>query len=145
MSMAGREYPDAPRVGVGAVIVEGDRVLLVQRGNEPGRGLWAIPGGVLELGETVADAVRREIAEETGLEIETGEVAAVVDAIFRDEAARIRFHYVLIDLLARPVGGRLQPASDILDARWTTATELADLPMVPRAREVVLKVLESRG
>jgi 8-oxo-dGTP diphosphatase len=139
--MASREYPDAPRVGVGAVILDSDRVLLVQRGNEPARGQWAIPGGLLELGETIADAVRREVAEETGLEIEPGEVVAVVDAIFPDQAGRIHFHYVLIDLLARPVGGRLQPASDVLDARWVTAAELADLPMAPRAREVALKAL----
>jgi ADP-ribose pyrophosphatase len=143
--LAKREYPDAPRVGVGAVILDGDRLLLVQRANEPSAGLWAFPGGVLELGETVADAVRRETQEETGLEIETGEVAEVIDVIVPDDDGRIRFHYVLIDLLARPVGGEIRPASDILDARWVTAAGLADLPMAPRARELATKVFEKFG
>ncbi len=142
--MANREYPDAPRVGVGGVIVEGSRILLVKRAKAPSAGLWAIPGGGLELGETVPEAVRREVREETGLEIDTGEVATVVDVIERSDDGRVRFQYVLIDLFARVVGGQLHVASDISDARWVSAAELDDLDMAPRVRELALKVLGAR-
>jgi len=136
-----REYPALPQVGVGAAIVQNGRVLLVQRGREPGRGLWALPGGRLELGETVREAVAREVLEECGLEIVPGEVVAVVDMIQRDEHDRVRYHYVLIDFLATPVGGELTVASDILDARWVSEAELDELEMPPRAREVARQAL----
>ncbi len=142
--MANREYPDAPRVGVGGVIVEGGRILLVKRAKAPSAGLWAIPGGGLELGETVPEAVRREVREETGLEIDTGEVATVVDVIERSDDGRVRFQYVLIDLFARVVGGQLHVASDISDARWVSAAELDDLDMAPRVRDLALKVLGAK-
>ncbi len=115
-----REYPEAPIVAVGVVVKRGHEVLLVQRLNEPSRGRWSLPGGVVELGETVREAGQREVQEECGLQIEPGEILAIVDNIVRDEAGRIRFHYVLIDLLAKYVGGEPAAASDIGDARWVS-------------------------
>ncbi len=136
-----REYPEMPQVGVGAAIVKDDRILLVQRGREPGCGLWALPGGRLELGETVKEAVEREVMEECGLVIILGEVLAVVDMIQRDEDGRVRFHYVLVDFLATPAGGELTVGSDILDARWVSEEELDELEMPPRARDVARQAL----
>jgi 8-oxo-dGTP diphosphatase len=121
-----REYPSGPIPSVGAVVCDGDRVLLVLRGQEPSRGKWSIPGGVVELGETVQEAAQREVMEECGLEVEVGQVIAVKDAIVRDEADRIRFHYVLVDVAARCVGGELRPGSDISDARWVRKGDLTD-------------------
>ena len=109
-----REYPDHPLVGVGAVIVKDGAVLLVRRGHDPGRGEWAMPGGRLRLGETLAQAARREVREETSVEIETGEVLSVTDLIQRDDAGRVRYHYVLVDLLARYVSGEPRAGSDAL-------------------------------
>jgi 8-oxo-dGTP diphosphatase len=98
----------------------------VLRGQEPSRGKWSIPGGVVELGESIAEAARREVLEECGLEIAPGEVIAVRDAIIHDEEGRIRFHYVLVDVVARSLEGELAARSDILDARWVPEGELAD-------------------
>ncbi len=124
------------------MVVEGDRVLLVQRANEPGRGLWAFPGGILQLGETLAEAVRREVREECGLEIQVGETLGAFDLILRDQAGAVQYHYVLIDLLAHPAGGELRVSSDILDARWVTLEELDQLPVTsPRVREVAAQAI----
>lgn len=136
-----RKYPKQPGIGVGVVVVNDNRVLLVQRGKEPGAGTWAFPGGRLELGETLAEAAAREALEETGLTIEPGEVIAVRDLIDSDEAGRIRFHYVLIDLLAQPVGGTLRPGDDSLAVRWIGLEDMADLPMAPHMVEVVRQLL----
>lgn len=138
-----REYPEAPIVAVGVVVKRGHEVLLVQRLNEPSRGRWSLPGGVVELGETVREAARREVQEECGLQVEPGQVLAVVDNIVRDEAGRIRFHYVLIDLLAEYVGGELAAASDIGDARWVSEKELGELDVTEKARQLVQEVLSS--
>jgi 8-oxo-dGTP diphosphatase len=107
-------------------VCDGDRVLLVLRGQEPSRGKWSIPGGVVELGETVQEAAQREVMEECGLEVEVGQVIAVKDAIVRDEGDRIRFHYVLVDLAARCVVGELRPDSDISNARWVRQRDLTE-------------------
>ncbi|HID87165.1 MAG TPA: NUDIX domain-containing protein [Anaerolineae bacterium] len=143
--VASREYPQRPIVGVGAVIIQGDYVLLVQRGNEPGRGRWGIPGGAIELGETLRQAIRREVREECGLEIEVGPVIETVDVIVPDEVGRIRFHYVVVDLLAEPVGGQLTPGSDILAARWVRADELDQLGLSERVLRVLRKAFEKKG
>ncbi|HVJ09873.1 MAG TPA: NUDIX hydrolase [Acidisarcina sp.] len=133
-----REYPEAPIVGVGAVIIDGGRVLLVQRGHEPLKGEWSLPGGALELGETLKQGVVREVLEETGLVVDAVSVVEVLDRIvtenlpdvnLQDETgaaspARIRFHYVLIDYLCRVAGGSLKAASDAADARWVEPGEL---------------------
>lgn len=132
-----REYPDAPIAGVGAVIVAEDRdgmqrVLLIRRGQEPLKGEWSLPGGAVELGETLEEAVRREVLEETGLVVEPVQVVEAFDRISRDESGRVRYHYVLVDFLCRVSGGvdlarAITCATDALEARWAGATELQGL------------------
>jgi 8-oxo-dGTP diphosphatase len=120
-----REFPDRPIVGVGAVVVDGDRVLIVRRAHEPLKGEWSLPGGAVEVGETLREAIAREVLEETGLAVEVGAVVEVLDRIRRDADGRVRFHYVLVDFLCRAVGGGLCCASDADAAAWV---RLADLP-----------------
>ena len=104
-----REYPSHPRVGVAAVVLRDNQVLLVQRGREPGKGSWGLPGGMLELGETLAEGACREVMEECGVEIEVGPLVAVFEPMQRDEDGRLRFHYVVVDYLARYVSGEPRP------------------------------------
>jgi ADP-ribose pyrophosphatase YjhB (NUDIX family) len=117
-----REFPQAPLVGVGAVVVHENRVLLVQRGSEPLKGHWTLPGGMLEVGETLAAGVAREVKEETGLEVETEELVEILDRIHRD-GERIRYHYVIADYLCRVTGGELRAASDAAAVRWVERAE----------------------
>ncbi len=117
-----REFPDAPLVGVGAVIVEEGRVLLVRRGSEPLLGHWTLPGGLLEVGEPLLGGVVREVREETGLTVEVIELIELVDRIVRD-GERVRYHYVIADYLCRVVGGTLQAASDADAVRWVERAE----------------------
>jgi ADP-ribose pyrophosphatase YjhB (NUDIX family) len=112
-----REFPEMPLVGVGAVIVEDGRVLLVQRGREPLKGQWSLPGGLIEIGESLHAGVIREVREETGLEVEPVELIELLDRIHRD-GDRVRFHYVIADYLCRVSGGTLQAASDADAVRW---------------------------
>src|ERR1700722_3521456 len=106
-----REFPELPLVGIGSIIIEDDRVLLVKRAHPPIQGQWSIPGGVLEVGELVREAAIREAREETGLIVEPGELLGVYDRVLRDAEYRVQYHYVLIDFLCRPVGGKLQAGS----------------------------------
>lgn len=121
-----REFPEAPIVGVGAVVVDRNRVLLVQRGREPLKGKWSLPGGMLELGESLADGVAREVQEETGLNVEVLELIDLLDRIHREsdlEGNRVKYHYVIADYLCRVVGGSLQAASDADAVRWAERAE----------------------
>ena len=140
-----REYPESPLVGVGAVIVQNhrdeNRVLLIRRGQPPLLGEWSLPGGVLECGETLRDAVVREAREETGLVVETGEMLGVYERLIRGDEERVRYHYVLIDFLCRPVGGDLEAGSDAVDVRWFTRDELPALNLADDTNDVVLKGL----
>jgi 8-oxo-dGTP diphosphatase len=136
-----REYPDSPLVGVGAVIVQNQRVLLIRRGQAPLLGEWSLPGGVLECGETLREAVVREAREETGLVVETGEMLGVYERVIRGDEGRVRYHYVLIDFLCHSAGGELEAASDAADVRWFTADELPALNLAYDASDVVLKGL----
>jgi len=140
-----REYPEAPIVGVGAVIVKANQVLLIQRGNEPNRGRWSIPGGTVELGETLAEAATREAREECQVEVEAGPLLSAADLILHDEDGRVRYHYVLIDLAARYVSGEPEAATDAMDVRWVREAELAELDLVPRLLPVLRKALQSTG
>ncbi len=125
-----REYPDRPIVGVGAVIIKDGKVLLVKRGQEPGYGTWSIPGGAVNLGERLSQAIEREVLEETGLVVKAGEMVKVYEPVIRDDKGRVRYHYVLIDFICHPISGEISPASDILDAVLVSHSELEqyDLP-----------------
>jgi ADP-ribose pyrophosphatase YjhB (NUDIX family) len=117
-----REFPETPLVGVGAVVVDAGRVLLVRRGKEPLRGQWSLPGGLLEVGEALVDGAAREVREETGLTVEPVELVELLDRIYR-EGGRVRYHYVIADYLCRVVGGELEAASDADEARWVVRAE----------------------
>lgn len=138
--MSGREYPDRPRVGVGAIVIREGRVLLVQRGIEPSRGLWAIPGGSLELGETIQEGAEREILEETGIVIRAGDPVHTFDFFERDQAGRIRFHYVIVDVTAEYVSGDVRADDDAADARWLSPKDLDALPVARNTLRVLQKV-----
>ena len=123
MESAAREFPDAPRVAVGAVVLDGERVLLARRGRPPGKGKWSIPGGLVHLGERIEDALVREIEEESGLRVRVLGLCGVIDRVVREEDA-VRFHYVIIDYVAESVGGRLQAGSDAAEVRWVNVDDL---------------------
>lgn len=137
-----RFYPKAPRVGVGVVIIrETDerQVLLVQRGKEPAKGMWSVPGGSVELGETISEAAHREVREETGLEIDIGPVITAVDAIFRDDDEEISFHYVIVDVLAFAAPDAAPvPADDADAAQWVSVDDVASVqPLTEKVPAVV--------
>ncbi len=138
-----REFPNAPVVGVGAVVIDKDLVLLVRRGREPLKGQWSLPGGALELGERLEQGIVREVKEETGLTVEPMEIIEVFDHITREgDTARVRFHYVLVDYRCRVTSGNLCAASDVTEARWVTREELDrndDLAILPFTRSVIEK------
>ena len=131
-----REYPEHPIVGVGGVIIRGDCVLLIRRGREPLKGEWSIPGGMLELGESLTEGIRREVLEETGLEVHPLEALTVFDRIQKN-GERVQYHYVIVDYLCRATGGSLKAGSDVLDARWVSRDELASYKVTPKAEEVI--------
>jgi len=142
MAGASREFPDAPRVGVGAIILDGTRVLLARRGRAPSAGKWSIPGGLVDVGERLEDALLREIEEESGLRVRLLGLCGVIDRVVREQDA-VRYHYVIIDYAAEPVGGRLQAGSDAAEVRWVEVDELDQYDttegladMVHRARAV---------
>lgn len=137
-----RDYPDRPIVGVGAVIVENGRALIVRRGSEPLKGEWSIPGGVLELGETLRQGAEREAREETGLTVQACEVLEVVDRIMLDPEKKIQYHYVLVDFLCRRLSGEPRPGADADELRWISAEELAGFPMSDTAAAVLRKGLQ---
>jgi len=124
-------------VAVGAVVKKGNSVILVKRTHEPGKGFWSIPGGLVELGEPVKDAVKREAREETGLEVEIDKLIDVIDNIVYDRSKRPKFHYVLIDFLVHPVGGELQDTSK---ARWIKAGELSQYRITKTATKLLQEI-----
>jgi 8-oxo-dGTP diphosphatase len=140
-----REFPEVPLVGVGAIIIEGDRVVLVKRAHPPLQAEWSIPGGVLEVGELVRDAAIREAREETGLTVEPGELLGVYDRVLRNSEKRVQYHYVLIDFLCRRVAGELAAASDAADVRWFSREELLALKMAEDTVEVIGKGFAKLG
>lgn len=137
-----REYPDKPLIGVGAVIVQENRVLLIRRGQAPLLGEWSLPGGLLECGETLREATAREAREETGLVVETVDRLGVYERIIRTDDARVRYHYVLIDFLCQPAGGALRAGSDAAEVGWFRREELPALKLAADTNEVVLKGMD---
>lgn len=131
-----REFPEHPIVGVGAAVVDRGRVLLVRRGREPLKGEWSIPGGMVELGEDLPRALRRELKEETGLRVQPIAVLEVFDRIIR-ERGRVRFHYVIVDYACRKTGGRPRPGSDVLDACWALRKDLRRFRLNKKATQVI--------
>lgn len=140
-----REFPEVPLVGVGAVIIEDARVLLVKRAHPPLQAQWSIPGGVLEVGELVRDAAIREAREETGLVVEPADLLGVYDRVLRNAEQRVQYHYVLIDFLCRRVGGQLQAASDAAEVRWFTREELPALKLADDTQDVIRKAFAKSG
>ena len=140
--MSKRDYPSSPRVAVGAVVFNENRVLLVKRDNPPGKGLWAIPGGRVKLGETLQVAAERETREETGVIIRAKDPIYTFDVIERDVRGRIRFHYVIVDLLADYISGQPNPGSDACDARWIAHPELDELALSTSTRKFLKEKIQ---
>ncbi len=138
-TMVKREYPDTPLVGVGAVIIDGDRVVLIRRGHAPAAGEWSIPGGLLEIGETLREAAAREALEETGLTVHPAELLGVFERVIRDADERTRYHYVLIDFLCHRQAGEPLAAADAAEAGWFHRDDLYALSLAPDTLEVILK------
>jgi 8-oxo-dGTP diphosphatase len=134
-----REFPETPLVGIGAIIIENARVVLVKRAHPPLQAEWSIPGGVLEVGELVREAAIREACEETGLTVDPGELLGVYDRVLRDADKRVRYHYVLVDFLCRRVAGDLVAASDATEVRWFTREELPALKLAEDTIDVIHK------
>ncbi len=138
------EYPERPIVSVGAIVINNKNcALIVKRGTEPGKGMWSVPGGKVEFGETLRQAVVRETHEETGMIVEPVDVLQVSDAIYRDNDGRIQFHYIFVDFRCHALKGELQAATDATDVRWINENELGSVPMTPTAQQVLRKAFES--
>jgi ADP-ribose pyrophosphatase YjhB (NUDIX family) len=132
-----RRYPPRPILGVGALILDSDRILLVQRGKEPLQGYWSLPGGAVETGERLEDALRREVREETGLDVAVESIATVFERIIPDASGICEYHYVLVDFFCRVEGGTLAAGTDSSDAEWVALPDLARLQLTSGTHEVV--------
>jgi ADP-ribose pyrophosphatase YjhB (NUDIX family) len=136
---AEREYPQAPVVGVGVAVLREGKILLVQRATEPLADQWSLPGGVVRLGERLTEAAVREVLEECGLKVQIEGMLETVERIFADEEGRVRYHYVIVDFWARPLGGEAKPSSDAKAVRWVGRGELASLPLTPGLEAILHK------
>src|SRR5689334_11156978 len=140
--MSDRKYPDRPYVGIGGIIAHDGRVVLVKRRYEPLAGQWSIPGGAVEIGETLEASVAREMLEETGFEVEVGPVIEVLDRITRDESSRVLYHFVLVDYLCRPIGGELRAGTDVAEAVLVDPSELGEYALTDKAIAVIERALK---
>ena len=134
-----REYPEQPVAGVGGVVLRGHDVLLVKRAFPPRAGEWSLPGGRLELGESLVEGVRREVREETGIDVDVGPLVEVFDRVHRDAGGRVRYHFVIADYLCHPIGGALAAGDDAADARWVPRDAVAGLGVNAHALAVIEK------
>lgn len=132
-----REYPVAPLVGVGTVTIKSGRILLIRRAFEPGAGKWSIPGGLVEVGEKLSEAAARETEEETGVKVDILELINVFDMIDLDESGRAKYHYVLVDFLSKPVGGRERVSEEVTDIKWVTFEEARTMDLTRTARKAL--------
>jgi mutator protein MutT len=139
MTVHGRAYPDRPIVAVGAIVIDEDRVLLVRRGQPPLEGEWSLPGGAVEVGESLETALVREVREETGVDVTVGPMVDVLDRITPDPAGRVAYHYVIVDYLCRLRGGTAQGMSDALEARWVPRDAVPQYGLTSAARAVIEK------
>ena len=135
-----RLYPSRPIVGVGVLIEEGGRYLIIKRAAEPDSGLWSIPGGLVELGEKASDAAAREALEETGLVVEIVDRVGVVDKIVYDDEGRVKYHFVILDFKARPLSGDMTPMDDASDALWVAPEELPRYSLTPTLVELLKRI-----
>jgi 8-oxo-dGTP diphosphatase len=140
-----RSYPERPLLGVGGIVFRGDEVLLIERGKEPLKGFWTLPGGLVEAGERLESAVVRELLEETGLRVRPTKVAAIFERIMPDAEGRTEYHYVIIDYICELEGGTLTAASDVAAAAWVKVSELGEWKMAPGTPPVIMKALELIG
>ena len=137
-----REYPDYPRVGVGAIVLHAGRVLLVKRGQAPALGLWSVPGGLVDVGETTVDAARREVEEECGLKVRVAGLVGVLDRVTRDADGRVRYHWVLVDYLAFPeTDDTITAGSDAAEVRWVTIDEVEQLPITEGLADMIRRAV----
>jgi len=141
-----REYPDRPVVGVGGVVIADGRVLLIRRGSPPLEGEWSIPGGTLECGETLIEGVRRELREETNLEVSVGELIEVFERIFPDGTGKPKYHFVILDYLCERIRGEARAGSDVTDVAWAEEKELKKYALTTTATRVIRRAFEmARG
>ena len=141
---AERRYPNRPLVGVGAIIFRRNRILMAQRGKEPLKGWWSLPGGALELGESLGDGVKREVLEETGLEVEPVRLFEVFERIIRDDAGAPEYHYVLLDYVCRVIGGTLFPGDDVSAVDWVRRADLGALQITEGTLAVIERAFDRR-
>ena len=134
-----REYPELPVVGVGGVVIRGGCALLIRRGHPPLKGEWSIPGGTLEVGETIAEGIQRELLEETGVVVRILDFIEVFDRIFRDRDGRIQYHFVILDYLCEAVNGEVRAGGDVTEAVWARENELLKYSLTPAATRVIRK------
>jgi 8-oxo-dGTP diphosphatase len=140
-----REYPERPIVGVGGVVISNGRTLLIKRAYPPLEGQWSIPGGTLEVGETLLEGVRRELLEEAGIEVRVLDLIEVFERIFHDENGKIQYHFVILDYLCEAISGEPRAGSDVTDVAWATQDELGRYSLTPTATRVIQKAFEMAG
>jgi 8-oxo-dGTP diphosphatase len=138
-----REYPDRPFVAVGTIVVRDGRVLLARRGKEPSYGLWSIPGGAVEVGEDLKSAARREAREECDVDVECTDVLEVVERMTRDSEGRVRFHYVIVDFLARWISGEPKTSDEVLESRWVLPEDFPQYELTRGTADVVFRLIDA--
>jgi 8-oxo-dGTP diphosphatase len=144
--MVRREYPERPIVGVGGVVIHNERALLIRRGSAPLEGEWSIPGGMLEVGETLLEGVQRELLEETAIEVKVLDLIEVFERVTRDETGKFKYHFVILDYLCEAVRGEAKAGSDVMDVAWAREADLSDYSLTPTATRVIQKAFEiARG
>jgi 8-oxo-dGTP diphosphatase len=141
-----RRYPERPLVGVGGIVIRGERVLLVKRGREPAYGKWSLPGGLVELGESLREAVRREVGEEVGLEVEVRDLLVALDRVILDQHGKIEYHYILMDFLCNSPEGDPSPSSDVTDCAFVPLNALSSYVLTKGTEEVIRRAfMKIRG